>query len=529
MSARHVFTSFLAISLLAFLAGCGSSSPRAVPPPTGGFVNGDLKGTYVFSTTGSDSSIGQFQTIVGAFVADGNGGIPSGTFDIAGLNLGVLPNNAITGGSTYRVGVDGRGQAFINSAAGSIEIDFVLTSSSHGLVTEFDGNGTGSGTLDLQGASVAQSSLTALTFNLSGVGTTTSFATIGNVALDATGTVTAGTQDFNNGGSPTTSSVSTSSFVTIGTGTAPGSAQLISSLGTFAFDVYVIDNTHVKFIENDATGFITSGDGFTSGTALPTSATLAFTLSGFDTSSLPMALAGTFPLDTASNVLGGGLEDFNDDGAVGQDTSFAGGFSPISGARSVLSLTSFVNGAANDVGGNYTFAAYPFVSNTLNGIYLLEIDGAGVSSGAAFVQTGTTLAASQGYGLNLSGTNTTNGPGAFFEEDDIAEFITTSSGFSGLADVNDGGSTSGTSPAQVSGSYAAGGTGRYTTTTTNFVNGNFYSVDGSTFLFLETDSNQIGIGTLGLQSTPAAPAASRSVIASIRRPVSPRLARQRKR
>jgi hypothetical protein len=515
MSVRSTIALLLALSTLSLLVGCGSSSTHAVAPPGGGFSNSNLNGTYVFSTSGVDSNNGAFLTVVGDFTANGSGGITGGAFDVAGVSSGILPNNAITSGSTYKVGVDGRGQAFLNTAVGNIELDFVLTSSSHGLVTEFDGNGTGSGTLDLQSTTLTQSALTGLTFNLSGVGTTTSFATVGTVALGATGSVTSGVEDFNNGGTPTSSAVSTSSFVAIGTGTAPGTAQLISSLGTFAFDVYAIDNTHVKFVENDATGFILSGDGFTPGAALPTSANLAFTLAGFDASSLPMALGGTFPLDTASNVLGGGLEDFNDNGAVGQDTSFGGGFSALSGGRSVLSLTTFVNGAANDLANTYTFAAYPFVSNGVNGIYLLENDGAGVTIGAAFVQTGTTLAGSQGYGLNLSATNLNNGPGTFFEEDDIAEFVTTSSSFSGFVDINDEFSTS---PQQaLSGSStAADSNGRGTFTTTNFVNGNYYVVDSSTYLILETDTNQVGIGVFELQGTPAASAAARSVVSALR-------------
>jgi hypothetical protein len=57
----------------------------------------------------------------------------------------------------------------------------------------------------------------------------------------------------------------------------------------------------------------------------------------------------------------------------------------------------------------------------------LEMDGGGTGFllGSALPQTSSTLAASQGYGMNLTGVNTV-------EEDDIAEFTTTSSGFSGL-------------------------------------------------------------------------------------------------
>jgi len=538
MSARNGIVLLLALSTLSLLVACGGySSPKVVPPPSGGFSNSSLNGTYVFSSTGVDSSINvAFLTVAGDFVANGSGSITGGAIDVADAVSGVTPNNAITSGS-YHVGVDGRGQATLNTAAGSIILDFVLTSSSHGLVTEFDGNGTGSGTLDLQPTAVAQTAVTGLTFSLSGVGATAPFATVGTITLSSTGSVTAGVEDFNNGGTPTTSqAVSTSSFVIVGTGTAPGTAQLITNVGTFGFDVYAIDSTHVKFIENDSTGFFLSGDGYAPGTALPASATLAFTMAGIDTSGNPQALGGTFPLDANSNVSAGGLEDFNDVGIVGQDSTFAGGFSPISGGRSVLTLTTFVNGAANALTGTYTFAAYPFTSNGLTGIALLEIDSTvvnGVTQGAALVQTSTSLSASQGYGLNLSAINIPGGNfAAPFEEDDIAEFVTNGSSFTGIVDINDEGSLSFDQSFSSSAYNPPDSSGRGTASTiahgNTFVSYDFYVVDGSTCLLLETDGNQIGVGVFEQQSTPGSAGSARPAISMFRPVISPHGALRRK-
>ena len=68
-----------------------------------------------------------------------------------------------------------------------------------------------------------------------------------------------------------------------------------------------------------------------------------------------------------------------------------------------------------------TYAAYP----SSDGLLLLEIDRLGVTTGAAYTQTAdATLAASQGYGMNLSGNNLSNS----FEVDDIAEFTTATGG-----------------------------------------------------------------------------------------------------
>ena len=112
-------------------------------------------------------------------------------------------------------------------------------------------------------------------------------------------------------------------------------------------------------------------------------------------------------------------------------------------------------------------------------------------------QNGATLASSQGYALGLSAANN-NG-----EEDDIAEFTTTSAAFTGLVDLND----------QVAAvNFDQKFTGNFTLDspatgrgelTSNVFNGVFYAVDGSTVLFLETDTNQIGTGIFVLQNSSA--------------------------
>ncbi len=143
------------------------------------------------------------------------------------------------------------------------------------------------------------------------------------------------------------------------------------------------------------------------------------------------------------------------------------------------------------------FVLYPSTGGNL----ILEIDGANLTVGAAFAQTaGAAIAASQNYGLNLSAIDTNGGEGDF-EEDDIAQFLTTSSGFSGIIDINDEGTTT----------FDQGLTGTDTTSPNSatlnvggseFAMFNYYPVSNSQFLFLETDTFQIGTGTIELQSTP---------------------------
>jgi hypothetical protein len=492
---RKTIASLSSLLLLGFLAGCGSSSNSAVAPPSGGFTNSDLSGTYVFSTAGSDASTGEPLMIMGAFTANGSGGITGGNVDVSAPGLGGFASQATSGGG-YSITADGRGQAHLsNTALGTVTLDFVLQSSSHGLIIEFDGSGTGSGTIDLQNS---PSLGTSYAFSLSGVdGNIAPFATVGAFTAGA-----GGVQDFNDAGVYTPATL-TSATVTLGTGTAPGTAQLASTAGTFNYDVYAIDPTHFKFIENDSALFV-AGDVFQQTAAQQTtlpSGTVAFTMAGLDTSDNPLALGGLLPTGTGGSITGG-LEDYNDAGVnVGQATAVAGGFSALSGGRSQLTLTSFENGGGALLGSSI-FAAYPSSGGTL----LLEIDGTGVTSGVAFVQSSTTLAASQGYGLNLTAVNVGNGTGAF-EEDDIAEFTTSSSGFSGLIDLNDQGSTS--FDKTLDGNYSVSngrGTASFLQGTSSsaaaYFNTIFYPVDGTNFLMIEADTTQIGTGTFFSQTTP---------------------------
>jgi hypothetical protein len=523
MSVRNAIGSLLAFSTLALLVGCGSSSPVAKAPPSGGFAPSDFTGTYVFSTLGQDPN-SAFIGITGTLAANGNSGITGGTVDLIGPDFLAVPAaQPVTSGS-YSVSADGRGEIHfttttLNSVGASVPItlslDFVLTSDSHGLITEFDGNGTGSGTIDLQTA-VTQSQLAgSYAFGVSGEGSGGStFAIVGALAMnsDGSGNITGGLEDVNNGGSYLgQAAITASSSLTAGAGSAPGTAVIATSNeGTYSFDVYAIDSTHLKLVENDGLAYL-SGDAYTQGTSIP-SGQLVYTLAGLDllNEDAPFDAAGW--ITNTNGSITNGIEDYNDGGNVVLGLGITSGtFTALSGGRSQLTLNNFVNGE-NDVQEAYTFAAYPFTyNNGATGIQLLEIDDAGVTTGTAYPQTSTTLAATQGYGFNLSGYNE-NG-----EEDDIAEFVTTSTGFSGIVDTNTDASPA---PDQaLDGSYtAADANGRGSVTTTNYIDFNFYVVNPTTYVFLETDSSQVALGTFEQQGSPTAGSAQ-GVASMLRAPV----------
>jgi hypothetical protein len=509
------------VAALAMLAGCGSSGTPAVPPPTGGFSNSNLSGTYVFSTVGSDTG-GVFIAITGTFVANGSGGITGGTIDVNDPSVGVLAAEAVTGGS-YNVGVDGRpksssGLIALQTAAGVFAFDFVLTSSEHGLITLYDGNvGTGSGTLDLQ-STVTQSSINgqSYAFNFSGILSFNpstlaqpSFASAGAFKLDASGAIgvtTTGVEDINangiaecgpNGCPITAGSINLSSV--------PGIATFTSSAGTYTFDVYPVTPTHLKLIETDAAPVV-AGDVFVQSSSVPVGNNV-FSVAGSDSvMGGPFTAVGLLVTDNAGNVTNASTEDINDVGTAGTVTGYTGAYSTLSGGRSVVTLTGFVNGNGGIGCANCQFAIYPFSSGGSSGFEMLEIDSGGVTDGIAYVQGASpTFASSQGYGMNLTGLN--NSGLSVVEEDDIAEFTNTSGTFAGLIDFNDQGGL--TFAQNFTSAYAADTTGipgRGTVAAGSSINAYdlaTYVVDSSTAVCIVTDSNMVALGDLETQTASA--------------------------
>ena len=503
--------SLLVISSLAVLAACGSggSHTNPTPPPSGGFNPSSLNGTYVFSTTGTDSG-GNFLAMVGTFAANGSGSITGGTVDMSDAAFSPATVKVSITGGKYSLTADGRGQATLSAHtpfASSIGVAFVLASSSHGSIAEFDGNGTGSGTLDLQTSATLSGSYA---FNLSGIDAGGNpLATVGSFTLGAGGAIT-GIQDFNDVGAFTSSALT--GAVTPGSSGAPGTATLTTTgaLGSLTFDVFPVGSTDLKFAETGGSALL-SGDAFAQQTAsLPTTATtFAFVMSGVGvTTGAPLALGGLMPIDGVS-AISGGTVDLNDNGSAALGQAFNGSYTaPGTGGRTVITVSGFSVATQ--------FVAYPTASA---GLQMLESDGTGLVGGVAVAQSSppASLQASQGYAMNLSAFNLSAGA----EEDDIAEFTTTSTAFSGQIDINDVGQTNSGQP--YSGNYTldspASGRGEFTQSNYNL--GVFYAVDGSTLLFLDVGDTigLVGTGTLQLQNAGAQAALASQHVLVVPRPL----------
>jgi hypothetical protein len=148
--------------------------------------------------------------------------------------------------------------------------------------------------------------------------------------------------------------------------------------------------------------------------------------------------------------------------------------------------------------------------------------------GAAYPQSSTSFASSEGYGLNLSGANTSGATGVSeVEVDDIAEFTANSSGstITGVIDENFE-TTGGPNPGiSLTGTYTTPGPdGRAQLALTAANNSNstlnptptltFYTVDGTTFPFIESDTNdQTATGVFVEQNPTASGSSAKPAIA----------------
>ena len=540
MSLRNRLVLPVILSSLAALAGCGSSSSptNPVPPPGGGFSNSNLNGTYVFSVSGTDNANSAPYAIVGAFTANGSG-ITGGTIDFYDPAVSTPVANAAINSSFYSVGVDGRGKVNLSTALpapfNAVVLDLVLQDSSHGAVMEFDTSGSGSGSLDLQAAGVSPAGSYAFIFGGADVhnsGSVAPFATVGNFTLGTGGPISAGLEDFNDNGFATTNQA-LSGQVVLGPSSTPATTlitQFGTTIGEQTFDVYAIDATHLKFIEMDGAATL-SGDAYAQTSTSVATGNLAFTLSGAYPLSAGSSSAGGFMVtDGSGNITSSSTVDADNGGTVSAaPLAFTGTYSG-TGGRYTLGLTGFSAGVS--------YVGYPSSA----GLLLLETDDGGIMSGIAYPpQSSTTFNGSAGYGLNFTGINLAN---SGVEVDDIAEFASATTGttVTGVIDENYAPGGRPNYGLALSGTYTtpdASGRGQIVanagTSSNSTLNGGFgitfYTVDGTTFPFIETDANgQVAAGVFFLQnaSASASAAAARPHLFVPSPSVQPRAARLKK-
>jgi len=543
--AMRLLMAAAAMSSILLISACSNSSSSTPPPNQSGFTTASLNGTYVISVTGADVSTtsGTAEAVpfalVGTIVTNGTGGITGGTVDISDPgNTGVSPGTAVTSsGSGYTVNTDGRGTATVVTSVGTYDFDFVLTSTSNGLISRFDEGstniGTGSGTMDLQSAATTLTGSYA--FSLSG--TDASLNPLGSVGAFTIGSSgITGTEDFNDDltSGDGFSGLTLTGQATLGSSSTSGTAQLATSFATLGIDVWVIDSTHLKFIETDTGGPYLSGDAYTQATSL-TAGQLVFALSGIDSGGGPVVAGGYATTDPNGN-LSNGFEDLNDAGTVTTSKPFTTSTAACVTATGRCQLT--LNGFSNGASQTFVFAVYP----SSGGGLALEVDSFGLLQGAAYAQSATSFTTSGGYGYNLTGENSQS------EVDQIAQFDVASTAspatnITGSLDENTLGESLLTTglDATYTPDSTNDGRGVITAPTTGNLNtfiGEltlvYYVVNSSTVIFIDADANsepeggQTGVGTFVAQSTSASAAVAHRSVSIVRSVVRPHVALRRK-
>ncbi len=476
-------------------------------------------GWFTFYLTGDDSATNNSSyALLGSVYLNGSGGItaPSGSGNAGeedyedASNISSQAPIGIMGGS-YVIGPDGRGTMTLNTSdmtlgiLGVQTLGFTVISSQHALITQFDGTAAATGSLDQQGTSISQASVTgAYSFLLSGVDVSTGanagagLALGGVVTANGAGAFSGVTEDVNDGGT-VSSSTTSGTFTTLdsfGRGTAtlgsdPADCSGAPPAATFVF--YVVDGTALRFLQNDSCG-LTAGSMYTQGSSLATGP-YAFTVSGTGPTTPLSAVTAGGIFTLSGNTISGETIDVNNAGTVSQGLTPGGSYTNPTGGRLTLNFGTLAAGIQN-------FDAYLTASQ---GVMLLESDGTtgAVTTGTAAPQTsGINAIANANYGVDFYGV----APTGKFPETAIGQIYSDGNSLlAGAADVEQlGQSGSPFTGSSFFGTFTTCASGRcsgsLSTTPTGAITENFYVVSGSTAFFMETDTNAEATGVMQAQT-----------------------------
>lgn len=518
---RGLAVLFFGIINFVFLSGCGGGGGNVMtPPPMGNFTNGNLKGNYAFSYQGSDAAGAPF-VAAGQFSANGSGMITVGAIDLndddgaGGIFFSPGTNNGtILGTSTYSVAADGETTVTLNvqGSAFPLILQMTLASSTQGLITAFDSNFSGSGTIEMQNTAALLP--TNVAFAVSGVDLTTfqeaTFA--GNLLVNG-GAIMAGTSvaDFVAPGvfvTPDERDTTISGAITADAAN-PGrnTVTLVTQAGTFAFAVYVVDNTHVKIAQTDLTsGFLLGGEGFAApgvGNQQLATGNFAYTVSGEAQDGATFAAGGVFT--SKGGAITGGEQDVH---------SAPGKVFPVetlaNEAYSSDATFARIDMKLSESDGTFEYIAYPTSEGS---VLLIEIDNAtGFSAGTAYVQS-TTSAPAGNFALNITGLAITTKHSIPDVQDVVGQIMIASTTITGDLNINNLFNSPknllpglGLSNSTIAAPDATGlGRGNPLNLNSGALGNSgyalsYYTVDGTRVLLLETDGLRVSTGQLLMQT-----------------------------
>jgi hypothetical protein len=523
-----VFTALAA----AWASACsGGGSTKVVPPPTGGFTNASLKGTYVFSMSGTtiDPTLNTDDSFsrVGIFIADGEGDIAT-SGGIEDVHKFGTPNNFAISGGSYVVNADGRGTLSLITSGGTVQYSISLASSTTGYMVDMitGDTETASGSFTLQTATSLATGT--YVFDFSGIApddTGNPISIVGDFIPETAGTgsfASGSFEDINDGGTFTTkASISGGSYQadTTNLGTGRG----IANIGAYSFVYYVIDSQHAVFMGTDAD---TEAPGTILGEAVAQTGAIPTVVSSFSSSSFVFVMGGTGgsgPLARAGRLTANGANL----SAVLLDNNNAGTEISVPSTGVINSGTATLDGDGSGRGtftitdnvdntGTYSFVFYMSsptqaviqdVSTVLVNNLPTAVD---VADGTLLAQTGAPFSSSSlatSYAFSWSGVTSA-------EEDFVGAFSPASASPNGLVDFNEFGpgkqfpntplngiitiGGDGTGSAGLHSTFAAG----LDTSPAVTINYFAYIANPSTILVMGTGSNRVIVGALTAQQTP---------------------------
>ena len=517
---------------IGWATGCsGGGSSTVVTPPSTGFNNASLKGTYVFSMTGTtiDTNLGTDDSFsrVGIFLADGLGDIMTtgGLEDVH--KFGQDNPFAITGGS-YAVNSDGRGTLSLITSGGTVQYSISLSSTSSGYMVDMisDGSETASGSFTLQTATTLATGT--YIFDFSGVATDDTgnpISIVGDFIPNSgtgSGSFSSGSfEDLNEAGTfATKASISGGSFGTDNTNV--GTGRGLATIGGVDYVYYVIDSQHVQFMGIDqdtaAPGTLV-GEAVAQQTGVPnqtsafSASSFVFVMGGSDSSLAPFTRGGRFTATGGS--VASILLDQNDAGSaltVPSTGVLSGGTITLDGDNTGRGTITFTDTVSHT--GTFSFVFY--LSSATQGVIqddtTVLIGGVAtavdVMDGTLLAQTGapfTTSSLATAYSFNWSGADP-------LEEDFVGSFAPANATPNGLVDYNEFGAGKqflsvpfngvftiggdGTGSTGQHSAFAAGITGSPAITINYFA----YIANPNTILVMGTGSNRVIAGALTAQT-----------------------------
>jgi hypothetical protein len=507
---------------LGWVTGCsgGGSSTVVTPPPPVGFNNASLKGTYVFSMTGTtvDNALGESAfSRVGTFIADGKGDIAT-TGGIEDVHIfGQDQPFAINGGN-YVVNADGRGTLSLLEGATTVQYSISLVASTSGYIVA-TGTGSGQTLADTETASGSFTLQTATTlatgtyvFDFSGIapdGTGNPVSIVGDFipnSATGSGSFSAGSfEDINEAGNviPKTS-ISGGSYATDSTN--PGTGRGLATIGGLDYVYYVVDGQHAQFmgIDNDA-----AAPGTILGEAVAQQAGTPNTVTAFNNSGFVFVMGGSgegVPITRGGRFTANGgsltsiLTDYNDGGTVKSIPVVNAGTITLDGDNSGRGTIVYTDSATTY---NWVF----YLSSATQGVIQDDSNPNITIDGSLLGQTGAPFSSGSlatNYAFNWSGADT------IAEQDFVGSFAPASATPDGKVDFNIFGQQKLFLNNLFNGVITIGGDGTGTTRST-FVAGingtpmatyNYFAYIASpgTILVLGTDTTRVMAGVLTAQT-----------------------------